>query len=73
MIHTLAIKRSFESIYSGHFGMTPIQKATELINLFGKERAIIYCNEKIDFFDNSFNDKLIDRFNYWKEVKTKIK
>lgn len=51
---------------------TPCQKAKELCYLFGKDNAETYCNEKIDFFNKSFNKVFVDRLNYWKKVKNKI-
>lgn len=52
---------------------TPYQKAKEICYLFGKVNAEIYCNEKIHFFSNSNLKYFIDRLNYWKKVKTKLK
>ena len=43
---------------------TPTQKAKEICYLFGKDNAETYCNDKIDFFNKSFNKVFIDRLNY---------
>ncbi len=56
--------------------MTPIQKATELVQKYGKMRALIYVNSalQIDYCHQKYpiGDKKVNHQTYWKLVREEV-